>query len=713
MHRAIAMKAVPIFISVILCGVMQVTAKWVESYSGGELAGHRDPNRERIAGSSIGHLVNHKGKLYAANNYFMDSESAFVIGRKFGLGGQVLRKDDPTAAWTVDLDLGSGHLRCEILHSVTFTTDRNGRTMPQPVNLLVAATFRAGAAGKMEVSFFTRHDLTESWSRRTIFSAPRPKNPEHFSIRAILGHTDTVTGISMIFITLGVNGILSGVYNSLSHEIEWGSKPESTPVEQRPLAIIRANNKLYFSGGMKVYRRIDGPSPSYTVAHDAADLVSSQHPLSAWGGIRGMSPIPQPGRQAESIIFCIQTSSGNPADGCIYRLDMDNLTGNARSRTHEVCLSGDTGPVAKYMGGLSVTYTFAVYNGMVGFYPLSDSKSDPVHVLGLEAFVNGHKGVAVWGGKQGYGMYRGGVFCIRTLRGKNSTVAYNCNEVAGPNTYNKPPKVAVVTHILSPFEDEKGVVYFGGHDINPGYGIWSDNHAWITKGNLEGDVMPSLSADPLSASWPVLHWPVIVPSHGLHQVSDYTEDPFFDSTTGLEWMNGRDFDRLGASPLFCKPSEMIERCELPMYSAFQFCKMSNHRIREGKYSGERWRLPSISELRSFIRSCPKTSFVPSCAAKENTCNIDSEFKCGKRALAIHQRNRHCDGCRTHQGPDDGCYWGKRHAGRCAMYASSTIASDNSACAWALNQENGKVVCPGVNTHLDVRCVRGRFKYSTA
>jgi len=310
-------------------------------------------------------------------------------------------------------------------------------------------------------------------------------------------------------------------------------------------------------------------------------------------------------------------------------------------------------------------------------------------------------------------MYRGGVFCIRTMRGNNLTVAYNCNEVAGPNTYNKPPKVAVVTHILSPFADERGVVYFGGHDINPNYGIWSDNHAWITKGNIEGDVMPSLHADPLSASWPVLNLPVIVPSHGLYHISGYTEDPWFDSTTGLEWMNGRGIDRVGASPLFCKPADMISKCELPMFSAFQFCKMSNHRIMEGKYSGERWRLPSISELRSFVRSCPKTSFVPSCAPSENTCSIDSEFKCGRRAIAIHQRNSHCDGCRTHQGPDDGCYWSKRHAGRCAMYVSSTIASDNPFCAWALNQENGKVACPTVYTHLDVRCVRGRFLYSAA
>jgi len=51
------------------------------------------------------------------------------------------------------------------------------------------------------------------------------------------------------------------------------------------------------------------------------------------------------------------------------------------------------------------------------------------------------------------------------------------------------------------------------------------------------------------------------------------------------------------------------------------------------------------------------------------------------------------------------------AGRCAIYLSSTRASDDSGRVWALNQEKGQVLAPSIWEQLDVRCVRGNFAYN--
>lgn len=703
------------FVTCILVQLPLVTAEWIESYSGGELVGHRDPHGVQIAGSSIGHLIAHKGKLFAANGYYLDTSSGLTDGFKNGLWAQVLRKDTSQAEWTVDLQLGASHIRCEILQSVTFKTNGSGHIVHPPVNLLLASTYGAPdvPSHHVGISVFVRDDTQQTWSRKTIFVAQRPANMEDLSVRAILEHTDAVTGVSMVFISLGVHGILSGVYNSLSQQVEWSEHPESPSVDMRPLAIVRANTRLYFSAGLKIYKRIDGKHPAYTVVHDASDLAPSKlH--STWGGIRGMSPIPEEGGHGkrESLIFAIQAYANSPVEGCIYRIDLNSMTGDAMKRTNEVCLIGESSPVKTYLSNASVYGIFGAYNGMVGFYPLSGSKTDPVHLFGLEASTDSRFGLPIWGGLGDLiGMYRGGLFCIRTLRGPHGSVAYNCNEVAGPSTYKKPPKVAVVTYTFSPFSDESGTLYFGGHDINPSYSIWSDSHAWITKGSLEGDVMPSLDVRPSSASWKRLSLPSIVPSHGLWNNFGWAEDPWFDSTTGLEWTNGRGIDRRGAAPTRCTWQPRTTGCVMSFFDAVEFCKNNTYNVQAGRYPGERWRLPRISELRSFIRSCPSTEYVPQCGLPQIGCNIDSEGQCGKNLTAVAQRSSLCNGCRTYQGPDDGCYWSTRMAGRCAIYLSSTRASDDSGRVWALNQENGKVLAPSIWEQLDVRCVRGNFAYN--
>ena len=52
----------------------------------------------------------------------------------------MLRLSGANEAWTVDLELGPRHLRTELLKSVTFKLDGNGRPLPAPVAMLFAST---------------------------------------------------------------------------------------------------------------------------------------------------------------------------------------------------------------------------------------------------------------------------------------------------------------------------------------------------------------------------------------------------------------------------------------------------------------------------------------------------------------------------------------------------------------------------------------------
>ena len=129
---------------------MAAPAKWLQSYD----AGYLDTKGHWAGGSEIMHLASHKGKLYAANGYWLDAR--WVIppeGQK--QSAQVLRLDKANGQWQVDLDLGKAndlgleYMKGNILKSVTFTRDNNGRLLNAPVQLLVmaaGANFERGGA---------------------------------------------------------------------------------------------------------------------------------------------------------------------------------------------------------------------------------------------------------------------------------------------------------------------------------------------------------------------------------------------------------------------------------------------------------------------------------------------------------------------------------------------------------------------------------------
>lgn len=357
------------------------------------------------------------------------------------------------------------HLRCEILQSVTFTTNSKGEALRQPVNLLLASTYIGG--GKDGVSLFTRDDATGRWKKSKIISGPTDKKGVGISVRSMLIHRDTVTGVDRLFISIGELGIFSGTYDpAVPGKIRWNAKSETGPLATRPLAVIEANGSLLFSTGKSIYRRIDGPAPTYTLVHDLDDLFSGKIDADV-GGIRGLTPIPNPTGSGQSLLFVWAPNSRSM--GCVMRLDPDGKGGY--TRIQEVYLDK---LVSQYLDDNPVYFVLAGYNN---FLPVKDPATQETNYLvGIEAWILG-KRLATTQRTQGGGFYAGALYVIRDSKG-----GYRINEVNGRISSSNPPLVSTRCYALSPFTADNGkVIYFGGYDCNF---VLCSNTAWIFRTDL-------------------------------------------------------------------------------------------------------------------------------------------------------------------------------------------------------------------------------------
>ena len=72
-------------------------------------------NGRLAGGSQVIHLVPHKGRLYAANGYWLDNHNVWYGGTSQNIGwGQVLRLAAPSEPWSIDFELGPRYLRTGI-----------------------------------------------------------------------------------------------------------------------------------------------------------------------------------------------------------------------------------------------------------------------------------------------------------------------------------------------------------------------------------------------------------------------------------------------------------------------------------------------------------------------------------------------------------------------------------------------------------------------
>lgn len=450
------------------------TPQWRQSYS----AGYTDRSGAFAGGSEIMHLVAHKGGLYAANGYWVDYH--WVIppdGQK--QSAQVLRLDKPGDQWQVDLDMGKAngfdlqYMKGNILKSVTFTRDADGELLDKPRNLLVMASgahFEGGGA----VSAWVRDDATGQWDH-TLVRHGSNAGGVRWVPRDMQVYRDKVTGQERLFMLLGNPGIISGVFDAKANNgkgtILWDRHVEfpfltKGSVKMRPLGIAIANGSLYFSEGDSIYRRNDGPRPTYTQIFKLEEDTDTDI-----GGIRGLTAIDNPNGPGQSLLFLWAKAYRSTSD--IKRLDP---TGQKDAEGAVVYSMHDEVRIADLMAeqlGLTIPYTLGAHNMM---HPVKHPETGKtVHLIGFQGNLSGPEQKVDplrWKPSR---LYAGAFYAVRDEAGK-----YTVHEVNGRYSPGKPLLVAPRAFCYSPFG--KSHLYVGGHDSSRHI---SDNMAWIFDAPLK------------------------------------------------------------------------------------------------------------------------------------------------------------------------------------------------------------------------------------
>lgn len=456
-----------VILSWFICSYSMLNAQsWSKSFT----AGGYDSDNKFLGGSEVLQLVNHKSMLFASVGYWEDENNIWHGGFNTNIGwGQINRLDNPSAIWQEDLFMGSNHLRPEILKQIIFTKDQFGNLLTSPDTVLITAGYSPNyITNIVSVTSFARNDLNGAWGESEIVQGGFPAG-ENYSIRDIEMHVDQQTGLEYVFATVGTQGIYKGKYNPANPgKIDWISTAEFGPLSTRPLGIEEANGALYFSSGSKLFRRIDGVSPSYVIDHDFSDLGASIN--SAVGGIRGLTTIDNPSGVDDA--FLLMWCPNGQSQGTIYRLEPDGAGGFNRIYETKLAVM-----IESFLPGSTASYVLGAYNE---FYKYVDPISnETLHLVGFEANISGG-GHPLWNG-----YYKGGLFAKRDSNGQ-----YSIEEINGTIGLNDTALVANRCYVASPFPGESAI-YFGGFDPNSNT---STNMAWVFKKDYQVNAIDDITA---------------------------------------------------------------------------------------------------------------------------------------------------------------------------------------------------------------------------
>ena len=410
----------------------------------------------------------------------------------------MLRLDRPGGEWQVDLETATGTMKLETLKELEFGTGTG-----KSVRLLFAADYvglHPVDTRYYKVQAYVRDAVSGKWNTSIVASGrtdiPGTDTPrQSLSLRAVCVHRDRVTNAERVFMLVGTLGIFTGIFDSsLDGMIRWDPDPEPLPPtskETRPLAVIESAGDLLVSSGRYIFRRKDGPKPSYERVY----THPGGKPVSGLGGIRGLTAIPNPNGAGESLLFLYCGAPGASAEvhgACMTRLDPDGKGGYT---THqELCLDDR---VSEYLGGVKLYRLLGDYNLA---YPVPDPRGNGgrVHLIGVQVLIPAGKGLPTVKQNCGdchptlfhpqLGFYAGGIYFLR-----NNASSYDIGEIGGRRQSERavqPALSAVRTYTLSPFETAAGndpALYFAGYDCS---GVPSHDTAWVFRGELKTALTP-------------------------------------------------------------------------------------------------------------------------------------------------------------------------------------------------------------------------------
>jgi Ca2+-binding EF-hand superfamily protein len=273
--------------------------------------GTEDPQGRRLAATEANQLVAHRGQLFASFGATYRKPPTPDLGFQ-GFG--VLRKESVNGAWQVDLDLGPRPYRVEVMASVSFTTDAQGRKLEPPVARLVVARWSP------DKTIFVRDDAVGKWDESTVVAGPSLPLGGVFTARSFGSHVDRQTGVHHLFAGTwtGQSGAV-GEYRSAIYRaaydpaaatgLRWAVEPELQNVG-RIMAMAECNGDLYaaccifadtlLSGG--IFRRIDGPQPRWEQVYRW-----KEYDLTVWDDeqrmLRGLTAVPDPNGTGREVLI--------------------------------------------------------------------------------------------------------------------------------------------------------------------------------------------------------------------------------------------------------------------------------------------------------------------------------------------------------------------------------------------------------------------------
>ncbi len=425
------------------------------------LGGAKDAHGQPLDGTECNCIVAHRGQLFATITYLPEDRNWA------NLNPTVLVKHRADGPWELDHALGNQYIRAASMRSVAFTTDGQGRALPEPTPVLVVGDWKG--ARPQEVGVWTRNDATGTWTRTVISQkvaqAAGGGSPD---VRVLFEHVDRVTKVHYVFAGVSTGTVYRGVYDpNAPGTIAWSPSAEIDEVRGRPLSAAEANGVLYAafaldfsssnvgSGGL--YRRIDGPEPKWepVALRSWDDPHEPERPLV--DEMRGLTAVPDPKGGERQVLLCglkepsCAIARIDPADGQV------TLELNVREYFEQ--LWGN--PPGKHL--------IIAYNEMT---PATDPDTkEPVHLIGL--WVAHPDGEEAEMGKSAW-------YLVRYADG-----SYGHGRVFDPGN---PPGGryglrATRTICASPFPEDRGRVwYFGGFDEMSGAA--PGNHAWIYQAAL-------------------------------------------------------------------------------------------------------------------------------------------------------------------------------------------------------------------------------------
>jgi hypothetical protein len=424
--------------------------------------GTTDPEGHVLAGTEANQLVAHRGWLFAS--FGATYRHPPTPDPDFH-GYAIWRKETANGPWQVDLDLGPHPFRLEVMASVTFTTDAEGRNLDQPASRLVAARWSPNQ------SILVRDDGSGEWVESQVLPEPALPPGGVFTARSFGNHLDTVTRVHHVFAGAwqGHGGAV-GEYRSAIYRaaydpeapggLRWSPEPELQGVG-RVMAFAECNGDLYaaccildespLSGG--VFRRMDGPQPRWELVYRWKEYDLAIHD-DEQRMMRGLTAIPDPNGTGREVLIGFRYFP----EPVIERIDPQQ----GHKVTVELNLAEYFGQ-AFHGGGKYAGPIRCAYNPFTAF---TDPRTDEtVYLAGVQAYHPGFPSPP----------FNGSHYLVRHLNG-----TYDWGMVFDPDHPPAPGRSLDTTRriCVSPFPEDRGrVLYFAGYDAP-----YADNQsAWICR----------------------------------------------------------------------------------------------------------------------------------------------------------------------------------------------------------------------------------------